>query len=245
MKFPKLKTIYFLNEEKESPRDVFGLSLDDPGKYPDQQQTPPENNSQKEHQFLDGLGTWFGTSVPGEEGGDSPWARMVVSEIIPAIKQGKYPELKPPGAFVYRGMGLRAANFQNLVRGIKIEYDSSFQEKVGYGKKGTLPAFRGETAPSSWSLSKNTAVDFARLSGDKSIAVVFIADTRNPKNNFILNPKRITDTYPLKQGGPLNSQMITAEQEIIGFGPIEFGEFIFVEKVDGYIRILKSALADY
>jgi hypothetical protein len=99
----------------------------------------------------------------------------------------------------------------------------------------------GKTNVSSWTTSP-TMPDFGEFSAsyDGEVSILLVAKTQG--NNFVLNPKQMEKLQnPMLSGDPgfgleIDTDMIEAEQEVIGFGPIDVLEasFIYVGSKDYY-----------
>jgi hypothetical protein len=231
----KGRTVFSLSEvlnvleaPEASASDVFGVSFDDPNKKKPEFR-PAEPNTNSELRLLSAIDSWFAGQPPRNLG------TALMTQVKPAIDAGKYPQLKPAPGYVYRGMSLSTRQFQEIVKLSSQEITEKPATSWYVGSPGILlPYGKNKLAVSSWTLDPKIAIGFSTAGEEGFVYVVFVADTRNPKNNFFLNPEKLRSLYQYRTarvtGGtpsPFISAQSKDEKEVLGVGAIEFKEFVF------------------
>lgn len=225
-----LKSLLEYLLERTENGEPFGKSFNDPNKKRPIGD-PPEKNTPEEQNFINNLDKWFNSHLVA--GSLNNFADEL-AQLIPIINSGKYPELQPPSGDVYRGMRLTVDQLKSFM-GLK-----DFQIKAGEYKTinqgGVLTPqkikFYTSGKPiSSWSTSAKSAAAFARTNKNDEnyktqLSVLFVANTNNPSNNFILNPDKLSNSY---------YRTITKydnEKEVVAIGPVSFDRVIVYSTFD-------------
>lgn len=209
--------------------NVFGKSFNDPAKKRPISD-PPEKNTPEEQKFVDKLEKWFNSHLVA---GSLYNFADELAQLMPLVRSGKYPELTPPSGNVYRGMKLTPEQLKNFL-GLE-EFTIKAGEYKVIKKGGILTPqkikyYKAGKPISSWTTDALTAAEFAGNPDNKlngiELNVVFVANTNDSANKFILNPDRLLKSYV---------QTITKyanEKEVIGIGPVKFNSVIVYSEAD-------------
>jgi len=213
----------------EADTEIFGKSFNDPDKKRPMS-NPPEKNTPEEQKFVNKLDKWFNSHLTA--GSLNSFANDL-SQLIPIVNSGKYPELQPPSGDVYRGMRLTVDQLKSFL-GLE-EFAIKADEYKVINKSGVLTPqkikFYKQGKPlSSWSASADAASLFAvpPEDGAQYLSIILVANTEDPSNKFFLNPDKITNSYV---------QPITNyhdENEVIAIGPVKFDRAIVHSTSDIY-----------
>ena len=225
-----LETLLEYLLERSENDEIFGKSFNDPAKKRPVS-NPPEKNTPAENMFIDKLDKWFGSHLVAHS--LNKFANDI-DELIPIIKSGKYPELKPPSAKVYRGMSMTPEQLKSFlgIEDITIEAGTyKFINKSGILAPQKIRYYTAGKPISSWSIEPSVAAKFSSIDSEKAseknkISVVFIANTNDPDNKFILNPNKLTNSY----NKPISS--FDYEEEVIAVGPVKFNSVIVYSRFD-------------
>jgi hypothetical protein len=209
--------------------NVFGNSFNDPDKKRPISD-PPEKNTPEEQKFVDKLDKWFNSHLVASSLNNFA---DEIARLMPLVRSGKYPELTPPSGNVYRGMTLTLEQLKNFL-GLE-EFTIKAGEYKVIKKGGVLTPqkikyYKAGKPISSWSTDAREAAHFALSDGKKlngiELNVVFIANTNDSANNFILNPDKLLKSYV----HPITKYV--NEKEVLGIGPVNFNSVIVFSKVD-------------
>lgn len=203
---------------------IFGKSFNDPNKIKPIQR-PPEKNTSAENRFIDQLDKWYNSHLVSRSLGNFA---ETINELIPQIKAGMYPELKPDPGVVYRGIKVDLPTLLELLglESINLEPEKAVSiDKPGVLTPRVLKYYPSGKEISSWSTSYKAAIEFATvIKGEvvskENISVVYVARTDNPANSFIINPKKMKKTY---------NEPITRyenEDEVLAVGPVNYTRVI-------------------
>lgn len=126
----------------------------------------------------------------------------------------------PDGLRVYRGIKVTEKAYRALCEGLvfsREETDRNGTEYKLFKGKGMVP---GSGDIQSWTVNPGVAIQFAvdpERSGEEGgeVVIVFVAETGNGRNDFAGEPGN------LAQGTSREH-----EQEVVSFGPVEFGGFV-------------------
>lgn len=205
---------------------IFGKSFNDPNKIKPIQR-PPEKNTSAENRFIDQLDKWYNSHLVSRSLGNFA---ETINELIPQIKAGMYPELKPDPGVVYRGIKVDLPTLLELLglESINLEPEKAVSiDKPGVLTPRVLKYYPSGKEISSWSTSYSEAIGFAtvvkndkQVVSNENISVVYVARTDNPANSFIINPKKMKKTY---------NEPITKyenEDEVLAVGPVNYTRVI-------------------
>lgn len=203
---------------------IFGKSFNDPNKIKPIQR-PPEKNTSAENRFIDQLDKWYNSHLVSRSLGNFA---ETINELIPQIKAGMYPELKPDPGVVYRGIKVNLPTLLELLglESINLEPEKAVSiDKPGVLTPRVLKYYPSGKEISSWSTSYSEAIGFAtvvkgEVVSNENISVVYVARTDNPANSFIINPKKMKKTY---------NEPITRyenEDEVLAVGPVNYTRVI-------------------
>jgi hypothetical protein len=214
----------------EADTEIFGKSFNDPDKKRPMS-NPPEKNTPEEKKFINKLDKWFNSHlVAGSLNNFSD----ELAQLIPIINSGKYPELQPPSGDVYRGMRLTVDQLKSFMGLKDFEIKAGEYKTINQGGVLTPQKIKHYTTGkpiSSWSISAKSAAAFAETSSDDEkrnvkLSVVFVANTSNPSNKFILNPDKMLSSYYRK------ITQYEGEVEVIAIGSISFDRAIVYSDFD-------------
>ncbi|MCF8494894.1 MAG: hypothetical protein K9G65_05855 [Rickettsiaceae bacterium] len=214
----------------EADTEIFGKSFNDPDKKRPMS-NPPEKNTPEEQKFVNKLDKWFNSHLVA--GSLNKFADDL-AQLMPIIKSDKYPELNPPSGDVYRGMKLTVDQLKSFMGLKDFEIKAGEYKTINQGGVLTPQKIKYYTAGkpiSSWSTSAKAAAAFTRTtSADEKrnvkLSVVFVANTSNPSNDFILNPDKLLSSYSR------NITQYDYEKEVISIGPVSFDRVIVYSDID-------------
>jgi hypothetical protein len=207
--------------------DVFGQSFNDPDKRKSfRVSDPPERNTAEEQKFVNKLKKWFNGHLVASSLNSFA---SDVTELMPVIRSGIYPELTPPPGKVYRGMKLtpdQLKSFLDLEEFTIKAGKYKVIDKGGVLSPQRIKFYKQGKPISSWSTSASVAARFANESENPSVdeatlmSVVLVADTGDSSNMFFLNPDNLARSYSKQMSNYSN------EKEVIAVGPVRFNSVI-------------------
>jgi hypothetical protein len=214
-------------------QDVFGQSFNDPDKRKSfRVSDPPEKNTSEEQKFINKLKKWFnGHLVAGSLNSFA----SDITELMPVIRSGIYPELTPPSGNVYRGMKLTPDQLKSFLDLEEFTIKAGKYKVIDKGGVLTpqrIKFYKQGKPISSWSTSASVAANFSDKSTNPSVdeaslmSVVFVADTSDSSNMFFLNPDNLARSYSKQMSNYSN------EKEVIAVGPVRFNSVVVYSSRD-------------
>jgi hypothetical protein len=186
---------------------------------------PKEENTTLESDLLTKLKYFYNS-------GGSKESEKAIKQLLNLKNQGLYTKLlKPPSGLAYRFVGgLTPEQASKLyLNNLPVEDITSepgvafYAEPIGVVKD---PAWKSthqvsKSKLSSWTIDPQSPQFGAfAISGPGYVSVVLVADIDSNSNNFIMNPEQLKKTINPKVEDTLPIDTIIAEQEVIGYGPI-------------------------